>query len=108
MKEITIVDTAKAILENPDEVFCFSSSDFEKHQANLKMLAYLVIVPIVEGEYLVQKEIIRNFVKNDGKTNNQISTEKALKNSENANKISVISIVLSIISICVAYISLKH
>ncbi|KYM67115.1 hypothetical protein A2U13_08800 [Fusobacterium necrophorum subsp. funduliforme] len=105
MEQITILDTAKAILENPDEVLLSSSLNFEQHQANLKMLAHLGVVPIVENEFLFEKSRIRYFVENNGKTEEQIISEKSLKISEKANKIAIISLVIAIVSI---FISLKH
>lgn len=58
MNEITLLDTAKTILNNPDEILDKNHPNYSKHRTNMKMLSYIGILPIVDDEFLIQKDLI--------------------------------------------------
>lgn len=96
------IDTAKTILNNPNEVFNKTSRNYEFHQDNLKMLVYKNIIPIYNGEYLIQRSRINTFIDNNGKTQEELSLELAkesIKKAKISNSIALISVVIAIIAL---------
>lgn len=110
------LDTAQALLTNPEEVFYADNPKYIWHQENLKMLVFKRVVPIQDGEYLIQKDRIQNFLNNGGKTNDEIALDiakeslkqaqlsnaisnKAIKNSRISNIIAIISIIIALFTL---------
>lgn len=114
------LDTARAILINPKEVFSYKSPKYKWHQENLKMLAFKKVVPIQDNEYLIQKDRIQNYLNNGGKTDDEIAldiakeslkqaelsnkiSDEANKKARNSNLIAIISIIIAIFALLKDY-----
>lgn len=110
------LDTARAILTNPEEVFYFKNPKYKWHQENLKILAFKKVIPIQDNEYLIQKDRIQNYLNNGGKTDDEIALDiarESLKQAEISNKISneankksKTSNIIAVISIIIAIFAL--
>lgn len=104
------LDTARAILNNPSEVFFDRKhKNYKHHQENLKMLAYKKVTPIFNDEYLIEPNRIKKFLDNNGKSDDELAIDiakESLKQAEIANKKSRNSNIIAAFSILIALLAL--